>query len=397
LNEVENKIKLQRQNIIEIATSSLSTVNQTLSDLDYRVAKISKEISSLPRQELNMGNIQRQFNINESIYTYLLQKRSEATITMASNYPDFALFEPARKVTSYQVTPKYLYSYIIALILGIGIPSGLMLLKNLINFKIINTEFIHQVIDRSPIATIYSISEKGDNIIFNDQASVSSESFRALRSIVFRKLSGITRSKVILITSAQPHDGKSFLSFNFATSIAMVGKKTLVIDADLKRPVLHNKFKLENKIGVSNFMAENNTIEEIINKTSVENLSFISAGPYMPNVTEVIESGGMDSLIAAVRDKFEYIIIDTSPIGFMADALLMTRYADHILLVVRNNSTLKDTFTEVIENFKSNNIANYDVVFNDKNMKDSHHGSYSNYYIKEKKSSLKDIIKQKID
>jgi len=385
LAEIENKIKLQKQYIIDIASGNINTVKQTLSDLDYRAAKLSKEISSLPKQELNMGNIQRRFNIDEAIYTYLLQKRSEATITMASNYPDFTMFEPARKITSYQVAPRTLFSFLVALIMGISIPTAIMILKNLLNFKISSPEYIHQMIGRAPITTIYSVSGKTDNAIFDNPASLSSESFRTLRSIIFRKLSETLKSKVILITSAQPLDGKSFLSLNLAISIAMVGKKTLIIDGDLKRPVLHSKFKLENKIGVSNLMTENISLEEILLNTTIENLSFISAGPSMPNVTEVIESGGLDALIEAVKERFEYIIIDTSPIGFMADTLLMTRYADHILLVVRNNSTLKESFTETITSFNSNDITNYDVVFNDKSLKESSYGLYSNYYIKGKK------------
>lgn len=384
LADTEEKIKSKRQYIIEIATSNLNTVKQTLSDLDYKTTKLSREIASLPRQELNMVNIQRQFNIDETIYTYLLQKRSEATITMASNYPDFTMFEPARKVTSFQVAPKYLFNYLVALMMGLIIPTGIMIFTNLVNFKINSPEYIHQVIDRPPVATIFSSPEKAENLLFDNSASVASESIRALRSILFRKLKA-SNSKVILVTSSQPNDGKSFLSFNVALSIALVGKQTLIIDADFKRPSLHNKFKLGNKTGVTNFMTDNASLKEILNDTDIENLSFISAGPNMPNVTEIIESGGLDNLIEAVKEKFEYIIIDTNPIGFMADALVMTRYADYILLVVRNNSTFKDSFNEVIATLKSHNITNYDVVFNDKSLNEIGYGAYSKYYVKGRK------------
>jgi capsular exopolysaccharide synthesis family protein len=131
-------------------------------------------------------------------------------------------------------------------------------------------------------------------------------------------------------------------------------------------------------------MAGEVSIDEIVMNTPVEHLSYIPAGPSMPNSSEVIESGGLDSLIEALKEKFEFIIIDTSPIGFMADALLMTRYADHILLVVRNNSTMKDSFSEVITTLNSNNIMNFDVVFNDKDINESSHGAYSKYYTKKK-------------
>ncbi len=384
LADIENKIKSKRQYIIEIATSNLNTVKQTISDMDYKTSRLSREMASIPRQELNMVNIQRQFNIDEAIYTYLLQKRSEATITMASNYPDFTMFEPARKVTSYQVAPKYLFNYLVALIMGIFIPTCIMILTNLINFKINNPEYIQQVIDRPPVATIFSSPEKVENILLESPSSVSAESIRALRSILFRKLNA-SHSKVLLVTSSQPKDGKSYLSFNIAVSIALVGKKTLIIDADFKRPVLHHKFKLDNKTGVTTFMTDNATLNEILLTTDIQNLSFIPAGPSLPNVTEIIESGGLDNLIEEVKGKFEYIIIDTNPIGFMADALLMTRYSDHTLLVVRNKATFKDSFNEVIATLNSHNIVRYDVIFNDKGMSESSYGAYSKYYTKEKK------------
>ena len=389
LAEIENKIKLQKEYISEIASNNLNTVKRTLSDLDYEAKKLSREILTLPRRELNMSQIQRKFDIDEAIYTYLLQKRSEATITMASNYPNFELMEPAREVTSYKVKPKDRFNYLIALIMGIIIPTGTMIFKNLTNFKITNPEYILQILNRSPIATIYTIPEKVDNFIYDNPSSVTSESFRALRSIIFRKLSRTLKSRVILITSAQPQDGKSLISFNLAKSIAMVGKKTLLVDGDLKRPILHDKFNLKNKSGISDFMIESVSLENILIKTVIENLYFISAGPSLPNNTEVIESGGMDALIEAVKERFEYVIIDTSPIGFMADTFLMTRYADYILLIVRNNSTLKESFTDAIALFSSNNIINYDVIFNDKAIKESPHGLYSKYYIKEKRLNPK--------
>lgn len=381
LAEIENRISLQKQNIIDIVSSNLNTLKQTLSELNYRAEKLKKGISALPKRELNMASMQRRFKIDDAIYTYLLQKRSEATITMASNYPDYEMLEPAREITSYQVAPKILFNYLVALIMGIGFPVAIMILKNLINFKISNTEYIHQMINRPPIATIFSNPKKSENILIDNPVSFLSESFRTLRSNIFQKHPTLN-SKVILITSPQPQDGKSFLSFNLAISIALVGKKVLIIDADLKHPVLHDKFKLENKNGVSNFMAGTVSIEDILINTTIENLSFLSAGPNLPNATEIVESGGLDALIEAAKERFEYIILDTSPVGFMADTLFMTRYADHILLVVRSKSTLKELFTETITNFNSNNINNYDVVFNDKSIKESPHGLYSNYYIK---------------
>lgn len=382
LEEVENKIRSKRQYIIEIATNNLKTLQRRLSDLDYEINKLSREISALPRRELNMSNIQRKYDIDEANYTYFLQKRSEAYITMASNYPDFELLEPARLVTSAQIRPKSTFNYLVALIFGILIPMATMIIKNIFNFKITNPEYIQQIINRSPVATIYTVTEKSPNFLIENPNSISTEYFRALRSIIFRKLAS-KKTKTILLTSAQPGDGKSFISYNLALSIALVGKKTLIIDGDLKRPTLHKKFKVENKTGVTDFIIEKLGLKDIIQETVIPNLSFISAGPYLPNATEVIESGGLDNLFASVKSLYEYIIIDTSPIGLMTDAFLITSYADHILIVVRQDATFKDSLTNVLATLNSNEISNFDIVFNDMNIEESSR-HYSKYYTKGK-------------
>jgi capsular exopolysaccharide synthesis family protein len=221
------------------------------------------------------------------------------------------------------------------------------------------------------------------NFLIDSPNSISTEYFRSLRSIIFRKLSA-KKTKTILLSSAQPNDGKSFISYNLAISIALVGKKTLIIDGDLKRPSLHKKFNVENISGVTDFILEKVALRDIILDTGIPNLSFIPAGPFLPNATEVIESDGLDGLFASVKNLFEYIVIDTSPIGLMTDAFLLTRYADHILIVVRQDATFKDSLTNVLSTFDSNDISNFDIVFNDVSIEEgSHH--YSKYYTKTKK------------
>jgi capsular exopolysaccharide synthesis family protein len=189
-------------------------------------------------------------------------------------------------------------------------------------------------------------------------------------------------SKVILVTSSLPGDGKSFISFNLAASIASVGYKTIIIDCDLRRPTLHLKFKEENIKGLSNYITNNASPSEICLRTSIENLSFIPSGPIMPNPSELLESGVLDELFDTLKKEYEYIIMDTTPIGLVADASLLIKYATQILLISRNNYTRKDIFAAVVDNFNSKQIANFDVVFNDLSFEKSPYKQYSNYYIK---------------
>lgn len=381
LGQIDNKIKIQKQTIIENVTNNLNTLSLSLNELNYRSDKLSKEITELPKTELNMVSMQRKFNLNDVIYTFLLQKRSEAAITMASNYPDYEIIEAAREFTKRVKMPRTKLDYLFSLFLALLIPSSYIYLRSIFNNKITSTNDIDNLLYRSSLGNIYHNTYKSEAVVIDFPKSAISETFRNLRSNLILKLKS-EKSKVILITSSQPGDGKSFVSFNLAASIASVGYKTIIIDCDLRMPTLHSKFKLDNSDGLSNYMVKKVPVSNIILTTFVENLSFIPAGPILPNPSELIESGVLDDLISRLREEFEYIIIDTSPVGIVSDASQMMKYASQILLVSRLNYTRKDIFANAINGFKLNKVSNYDVVFNGLSMNTSPYRHYSSYYLK---------------
>lgn len=381
LGQIENKIKLQKQAIIENVTNNLNTVNLSQNELNYRADRLSGEISRLPRTELNMVSMQRKFNLSNDIYTFLLQKRSEAAITMASNIPDYEIMEPAREVSITVLSPKTLLNWLIALFIAMVGPTAFILLKNYFNEKVTSISVVRDLIDRPPFGIIYNNLYKTEAVVPDYPGSSIAESFRNVRSNLFLRLRSV-HSKVVLITSSQPRDGKSFVAFNLAASIASVGYKTIILDCDLRKPTQHAKFKEDNNSGLSNYMADHTSKDSIIRKTFINNLDFIPAGPLLPNPSEMIESGVLDDLITYLREKYEYIIIDTTPVGIIADATLLMKHASQILLVCRNNYTRKDVLTDVVNNFISNKFTNFDIVFNDLDLKRSQYGAYTSYYHK---------------
>jgi capsular exopolysaccharide synthesis family protein len=162
-----------------------------------------------------------------------------------------------------------------------------------------------------------------------------------------------------------------------------VGFKTVIIDCDLRRPTLHIKFKENNSSGISNFMTRNANEDEIIHKTSVDNLSFIPAGPLLPNPSELLDSGILDDLMDLLKSRFEFIIIDTPPVGLVADSIQLMKYANQILVVSRNNVTRKEILVNALTSLDSNKIANYEVILNDLDLNKSPYSGYKNYYLKE--------------
>ncbi len=381
LGQIDNRIAMQKQAIIENFTNNLNTLSLSLNELNYREEKLSREITMLPRTEMNMVSMQRKFDLNDVIYTFLLQKRSEAAITLASNYPDFEILEPARTITSRMTSPKMILNFIIAFFMGLFIPTLYLVIREVFDDKIRSLNDIEFMLQRSVLSVIYSNNNKSESVVADFPKSAISESFRNLRSTLLLNGEHV-KNKVILTSSSLPSDGKSFISLNLASSIASVGYKTIIIDADLRRPNQHVKMKMDNTIGLSSYMTNNASADEIIRKTTIQNLSFISAGPVIPNPSELMESGTLDGLIDNLKSKYDYIIIDTTPVGIVADAVLMMKYASKILLVIRNNYTSKEILKNVVSILKTNKFNNYEIIYNDFNLnKSSYKHHYSNYYI----------------
>jgi len=388
LDQIDNKIDLQKRTIIENVKNNLNTLSLNMNELDYREERLSRQISALPRTELNMVSMQRQFNLTDAIYTFMLQKRSEAGISMASNYPDYEILEPARQITSAQIAPKKLINYTASLFLALLIPTLFIILKDFFNEKITKVREVELLLGKPIFGVIYNNSTKSEAVVHDAPGSAIAESFRNLRSSLFLK-SKKEPIKIILVTSSQPQDGKSFIAMNLASSIAAVGYKTIVVDCDLRRPTLHEKFKVSNTAGLSKFLMDRTAVDDIILNTFVDNLHFIPSGPILPNSSELIESGALDELIQSLEDKYDYIIIDTTPSGIVADAALLMKYASFNLLVCRNNYTRKDVFESVINFFTKHGIGNFDIVYNDFELNKSEYGQYQSYYKKPHRLFLK--------
>lgn len=381
LGQIDNRIRLQKQAIIENVKNNLNTLSLTKNELDYRQQRLNQEISRLPRTELNMVSMQRKFDVSDAIYTFLLEKRTEAAITMTSNHPDYEVLEPARKLTRNIIYPNPMMNYMFALFLGLLLPTGVIILKNFFNENLTRVNEAEYILKRPVLSVIYSNPLKTDAVVSEAPGLPISESFRNLRSRLFLKFKN-KELKSIIVTSSQPKDGKSFISYNLAASIAGVGHKTVVLDCDLRRPTLHNTFRMKNVLGITNYLADNVPKERIIHQTEHENLYFIPAGPILANSSEMVEAGALDELIASLKENFKYVIIDSPPIGIVSDATQMMKYASEILFVCRNNYTRKDVYIDVLNVFKTNRIENFDVVFNDVDIDRSKYGHYRDYYYK---------------
>lgn len=396
LNQTRNQLNENLRNLIDNATRNIN------SQID-RQAKISVQLNKLPEKEQKMVNIQRQFNLTNEIYTFLLQKRAETNIALASSIPDVQVIDVARSESAYQVGLNNKMILIIGLILALAIPIGYIFIVNLFDDRIRTQNDLEKSTDIPIIGNIIHSLSKSDLAVHENPKSSIAESFRALRTNLQYMLNGST-GNVISILSTNPGEGKSFSSINLATILAMNSKKTLLIGGDLRKPRLHKIFNLSNEKGLSTYLIGIDSVDQIINPTQVENLSVITSGPIPPNPAEILSKPEMKMLIDEVRSKFDYIIIDNAPTALITDGNIISHLSDLNIFILRYGVSHKnqlEILNQYVEYKTMNNMA---IMVND--IKTNSFGytyykyyqyeSYQNTYYSEEKKETKTSRKKKI-
>lgn len=396
LNQTRNQLNENLRNLIDNATRNIN------SQID-RQAKISVQLNKLPEKEQKMVNIQRQFNLTNEIYTFLLQKRAETNIALASSIPDVQVIDVARSESAYQVGLNNKMILIIGLILALAIPIGYIFIVNLFDDRIRTQNDLEKSTDIPIIGNIIHSLSKSDLAVHENPKSSIAESFRALRTNLQYMLNGST-GNVISILSTNPGEGKSFSSINLAAILAMNSKKTLIIGGDLRKPRLHKIFNLSNEKGLSTYLIGIDSVDQIIYPTQVENLSVITSGPIPPNPAEILSKPEMKMLIDEVRSKFDYIIIDNAPTALVTDGNIVSHLSDLNIFILRYGVSHKnqlEILNQYVEHKTMNNMA---IMVND--IKTNSFGytyykyyqyeSYQNTYYSEEKKETKTSRKKKI-
>jgi len=381
LKDLEIQINNLKNTILENIKYNYNKATISLEDIDSRMAKLNGQITRLPRTEREMIGMERQFKLNDAIYTYLLQKRAEAQIARASNAPDYEIIDKAIYFRAGIISPKTTMNYTIAALLGLLIPFIIIITKDFLNNKITDIKDIELISSAPIIGQVLHNKLKGTAIIKDFPKSPLADSFRAIRTNV--KFFAKGRDKmVILITSSISGEGKSFNSVNIASVYALLGKKTVLLGFDLRRPALYKDFKLKNEKGITSYLINNAEIKDIVQPTGIENLDLISAGPIPPNPVELIASSRTNDFFEDLKKKYDYIIIDSSPVGAVTDSFLLFNYSDINIFTVRHNYSYKEAVKANLKNIELKGIKNVSILINDVKMKKNDYGyAYqSNYY-----------------
>ena len=367
MNPIQNlaaqKVKNTKAALLETLNGLRRANSLARSENEEQLAKVNKQASALPYTERQLLGIERKFKLNNELYTFLLETRANQQMQKASNVADCEVVDHADVHFSQVVSPNPILINFAALMAGAGIPFIIIFLIFLFNKKM-KEEDIIKMTDMPIVGNLPHGTEKSNNVVFDYPNTPLAESFRLLRSRI-QFFTKDTVSPVILITSSMPGDGKTFTSLNLASVYSMLGKRTVLIGFDLRKPKIHNYFGLKNENGVSTWLIGRDKLEDIIQKTSYENLDIITSGPVPPNPSELIALEKTGELMKELKEKYDYIIVDTSPIGLVSDTFNLASHADTCLLVVRPGKTLRDMLDLTIKEINESSIKSVSMVIND--------------------------------
>jgi len=358
-----------RQLLIENINNQLTIIQIGLDEVNKNLEIIKESFKKVPDAELKFINLQRRFKLNDQIYTYLLTKRAEASIAKASNVPDNKIIDYAKADNAVIISPKYTLNYTIAVITGFFISLLYIILSTIFNTKINDINDINKLLNIPILGIINKNSFNTDLPVIDFPKSLIADNFRLIRNkINYLFLDNTKNCKIITITSLIEKEGKSFVSANLAISYANIKKKTLIINFDLRKPKIHEYFNIKNYKGFTEFLIEENAaqkdINDIIIKTDYENLYFLNSGPQPPNPTEFIEFFINTEHWEKLLKNFEFIIIDTSPIGATPDAYQIVNFSDLVIFVIRFDYTHKNVI-KFINQLKNELNCKISVVIND--------------------------------
>lgn len=363
---LDNEIQSVKKVLLENESTYRNSLLYDLNIANQKIAKIESEISRLPENKQEWLKLSRKYNLSDNIYNTFLQKRSEASIVKAANLPDIQSIDPAKDVGGGLLGPKTSVNYVLAFFMGLLIPLVLVFFIFFISNSVQNIEDISAQ-TQLPLIGIVGVKHSESNLsVFERPKSALSESFRAIRSSLqfLYKKQNIDGSKTLMLTSSVSGEGKTFCSLNIATVFALSEKKTIILGLDLRKPKIFDDFNVENELGVVNFLIGQKSLEEVIQKTHIPYLDVITSGPIPPNPSELILGDSMREMMEQLKKKYDYIILDTPPVGLVSDALELSQFCDVTLYVIRQNFTKKEMLTLLNNRTKRGELINVSIIFN---------------------------------
>jgi len=381
IKSITNQIRKVKQSLRNVTKGIEDILRKRKNELHSMIAKQKAKIQVLPEKEQDLVNLERINSINERLYYYLLQKQSELSLVKSAKSSDVRILDyPDLPMTPVKPNKKI----VLMTSLFFGLVLSMLLAHFRRDYKIYSVKDVERYSHIPVFGEIpYIQNEKLYNSVYvlTDPRSVASEAFRRIRVNLEYTVTS-QQSKVVMVTSSVPNEGKTVVAANLAAVIGMSEKRTILLSLDMRRPEMHHKFKLSNKIGISDVLAGKAKLEDVIWQHEIyPNLNIITSGRIPPNPAELLASEHMQEVLAELRKRYDYVILDTPPVNYAADAMVLLKYADITLFVVKSGFTEQKYLTELDEMVEKLKIERCGIVLNSVKNKYASRKNFDKKYI----------------
>jgi len=367
LMQLESQIESVRSNLLSSLSPILKSLDIQLKDLNNEANIVLSRVKSIPATERGFIDIAREQEIIASLYQYLLKKKEETEISLAVTVPKAKIIDVAYG-SKIPIGSSRQIIYLGAFFIGMLLPFGFVFLRNLLDNKIHSKKDISNTISVPFLGSIPSSDTTTSLVVTSIDRTSTSEAFRLIRANLNFIIPKINKgSKTIFVTSTTSGEGKSFISINTASALALSGNKVLLMGMDFRAPKINKYLNIPEKKGITNFITDSKLIfDELKFKIpNIESLDILSSGVIPPNPSELLTIDRVEALFLEVKQKYDFIVVDTAPVNLVSDTLLIAKYADMFMYVVRANYLDKRSLIVPEELYKENKLPNMAIVLND--------------------------------
>lgn len=373
--DAETAIEKLRQDILQNLRNIRQAYQVTINSLQSKNAEASREISKIPAKEKQLLDITRRQKILEELYSFLLQKKLETSISSASTISNVRVIEPALASTV-PVKPNRKGTYLIAFFVGLLVPSGIIFLLEYLNDKVKSRDDIMEKVDAPIMGEVGHSDDKQPLVVTRTSRKFIAEQFRIIRTNLQYVLPK-KEKQVIMVSSTTSGEGKSFISTNIGAVMSLAGKRTAILEFDIRKPKIMSNLGLPRRSGITNYIIGKASLSDLpVPVPGYENLFVIPCGPVPPNPAELLLDERLGEMIEKLKEEFDVLVIDTAPVGLVSDAVMLGKHADAVLFIIRHNYTFKKQLELLNEMYVNKRLPKISLVINDINGE----GGYGRYY-----------------
>lgn len=374
----DTTLALNRANLMVYLTNTRKALNEKIDEVQGQIDDYTRLIKGVPSTQRGLLNIRRKLNVNEKLYEFLLEKRANTMIAKAGIIPTTKVIERARSLGV--VRPdrmKILYTFLVG---GLLLSMVVVFIRVLFYDRVENADQLRAATSLPVFGEIIASEKAEENyvVVDSDPKSAITESFRTVRTNL-EYLPASSQGKVVMVTSYRPNEGKTFCSVNLSAILAKAGKKVLLLELDLHKPKVGANMGMTAQQGLTNILVGKILVGECVQPTQIENFNVILSGPTPPNASELVLSKHLAELFEWGRTRFDYVIVDTPPVGLITDALLMMRHVDATLFVINTRFANKDHIRNAVETAHASTTKNFGFILNGVRMKKSRYYYNTNY------------------